>query len=176
MWLTWSKLVLWQNMSVGADEWGGTPGDNWHDNYLVTSGDNTGTWVALHPSNIFRPRHQQEGVYYLPLQCRRIIELWPPQLIPETYWTENCFHHNTHSWGHKNKHRKDIEIPSEDLNPNNLVLIYSTIKCLCINDRQDVSIRMLCGYWIVWEQYPVALPASIAVSFVSCIYWDWDWD
>ena len=49
---------------------------------------------------------------------------------------------------------------------SNPVLINSTIKFVCLNDRQDVEIRMLCGYWVVWEQDQVALSDSMAIFFV----------
>ena len=69
----------------------------------------------------------------------------------------------------KSKTNTEEEFPSVSLNPNNPVLINSTIKFVCLNDRQDVEIRMLCGYWIVWEQDQVAGPDSIAILFVLSI-------
>ena len=75
-------------------------------------------------------------------------QYWLPQLIPATNW-KLLLSEEGHSWGYhqiENKHIKEVKIPSVSLNPSNPVLIYSTIKFLFLNDRQDVEIRMLCGY------------------------------
>ena len=162
-------------MSVPADEGGGGRG------HQVTS-DNVSTWsqagtipahgwhriLCVHWYNVSRPRHQQEGSLLL-LQCRRIEEhicchnSFQRQI-------ENCCYQKTHILevitklkANTEKSRSPVWVQIPVSNP---VLINSTIKFVFLNDRQDVEIRMLCGYWIVWEQDQVALPDSIAIFFV----------
>ena len=133
---------------------GGTS-DIWQCNYMVTSRYNTSTWVALCTLYIdtVSPDINRKGAYYYCSADGSRKVYWLPQLIPATNW-KLLLSEQGHSWGYhqiENKHIKEVEIPSVSLNPSNPVLINSTIKFLFLNDRQDVEIRMFCGYWIVWE-------------------------
>ena len=152
---------------------GGGTSDIWQCNYMVTSRYNTSTWVALCTLYIdtVSPDINRKGAYYY---CsadgsRRVY--WLPQLIPATNW-KLLLSEQGHSWGYhqiENKHIKEVEIPSVSLNPSNPVLINSTIKFLFLNDRQDVEIRMLCGYWIVWESGRGSRGASRLICYcLSC--------
>ena len=161
-------------MTKHVSEGGGhqVTSDIWQCNYMVTSRDNTGTRVAsdivyIETTSAEQDINRKELYYCCSADGSGCHNSFHRQI-------ENCcYQKKTHSWGYhqiENKHRRGVpQIPSVSLNPNNPVLINSTIKFVCLNDRQDVEIRMLCGYWIVWEQDQVAGPDSIAILFVLSI-------
>ena len=171
-----TKSVLccdWRGLNWLYDktcQWGGgAPSDIWQCNYMVTSRDNTGTRVASDIVYIETTSPDQDinrkELYYC---CRRDRSRLP-QLIPWTNWNLLLSEEDTFLRFSSNRKQTQKRSSSVSLNPNNPVLINSTIKFVCLNDRQDVEIRMLCGYWIVWEQDQVAGPDSIAILFVLSI-------
>ena len=157
---------------VSTGRWGGwgAHSDIWQCNYMVTSRDNTGTWVALDIVWTLIQRLQTKtstGREFITaaLQTDRGANLLP-QLIPATNWKlllSETFLRFIIKLKTNTEKRSPVWVQIPVSNP---VLINSTIKFVCLNDRQDVEIRMLCGYWVVWEQDQVALSDSIAIFFV----------